>query len=109
MPYLQAGVLQERMAIKKYGLLGTRFPHLNALNGVQSIACFFWAGLLLTIFPPKKGSKLAPVSSYWLAGLTNSIGPACGFQALKNISYPAQVLPRSISIPPQYGFGKQPE
>ena len=85
-----AGVLQEKMAIKKYGLLGARFPHLNALVGVQSMACFLWAGLLLLVFPPTKGSKVAPITAYWLPGLTNSVGPALGFQALKNISYPAQ-------------------
>lgn len=78
------------MALKKYGLLAARFPHLNALVGVQSVACFLWAGLLLLIFPVQ-GGKMAPIASYWLPGLTNSAGPALGFQALKNISYPAQV------------------
>ena len=78
------------MAIKKYGLLGARFPHLNALVGVQSMACFLWAGLLLLVFPPAKGAQVAPITAYWLPGLTNSVGPAMGFQALKNISYPAQ-------------------
>jgi len=91
------GVLQEKMAIKKYGLLGARFPHLNALVGVQSMACFLWAGVLLLVFPPAKGEHVAPITAYWLPGLTNSVGPALGFQALKNISYPAQA---SFGMPP---------
>ena len=33
----------------------------------------------------------APWWSYWSAGITNTIGPAMGIQALKYISYPAQV------------------
>jgi len=89
--YADVGVLQEKMAIKKYSLLGARFPHLNALVGVQSMACFLWAGLLLLLFPPAKGEEVAPITAYWLPGLANSVGPALGFQALKNISYPAQV------------------
>jgi len=88
------------MAIKKYGLLGARFPHLNALVGVQSMACFLWAGVLLLVFPPAKGEHVAPITAYWLPGLTNSVGPALGFQALKNISYPAQVLAKSCKMVP---------
>ena len=37
--YLTQGVLQEAMAIKKYGLAKDRFPHLKALNGVQVSKC----------------------------------------------------------------------
>jgi UDP-galactose transporter B1 len=33
----------------------------------------------------------APWWSYWSAGITNTIGPAMGIEALKYISYPAQV------------------
>lgn len=95
--HASAGVLQEKMAVKKYGLLGARFPHLNALVGVQSMACFLWAGLLLLVFPVK-GKTMAPITSYWLPGLTNTAGPALGFQALKNISYPAQVAQASAHI-----------
>ena len=91
------------MAIKTYGLLGARFPHLNALVGVQSIACFLWAGLLLLVFPSARQKGMAPIASYWLPGLTNTAGPALGFQALKNISYPAQVLPSaSFSKPTMF-------
>lgn len=32
----------------------------------------------------------APWWSYWSAGITNTIGPAMGIEALKYISYPAQ-------------------
>lgn len=40
-----------------------------------------------------RGSKGgAPWWSYWSAGITNTIGPAMGIEALKYISYPAQVF-----------------
>ena len=90
--YLTQGVVQELLATKKYGFLGARFTELKALNGVQSLACFLWAGLLLAALTPRGDwGNFAPFSAYWKAGMTNSIGPACGFEALKNISYPAQV------------------
>lgn len=46
------------------------------------------------IWPSKKGSSGggAPWWSYWSASITNTIGPAMGIEALKYISYPAQVL-----------------
>ena len=70
-----------------------RFTHLKALNGVQSIACFLWAAILVALpfQRPQKGAKIAPWLAYWKPGISNSIGPALGTQALKNISYPAQV------------------
>ena len=65
---------------------------VQALNGVQGVACFLWALLLIQIFGgPAKGQLYAPVTAYWKVGLTNSVGPALGIEALKNISYPAQV------------------
>jgi UDP-galactose transporter B1 len=70
-----------------------RFTFLKALNGVQSIACFFWAAALLTLptFRKPKGVEFAPWYTYWKPGISNSIGPALGSEALKNITYPAQV------------------
>ncbi|KAG2501790.1 hypothetical protein HYH03_000290 [Edaphochlamys debaryana] len=37
---------------------------------------------------------------YWRAGITNSVGPACGMYALKNITYSAQVLAKSCKMVP---------
>ncbi|KAJ9172173.1 hypothetical protein P3X46_015444 [Hevea brasiliensis] len=42
----------------------------------------------------------APWSTYWSAGITNTIGPAMGIEALKYISYPAQVLAKSSKMIP---------
>ena len=99
--YLTQGVLQESLATRKYGLLGHRFPELKALNGVQSAACFLWAFLLLAILqPPALDKKFPPFTVYWKPAVTNSIGPACGFEALKNISYPAQTLAKSSKMIP---------
>ena len=84
--------MQEALAIKRFGPDGERFAGLKALNGIQSVACFLWAALLLaTVARPAKAARLPPVTAYWKAGVTNSIGPALGIEALKNISYPAQV------------------
>lgn len=37
-----------------------------------------------------RSSGGAPWWTYWSAGITNTIGPAMGIEALKYISYPAQ-------------------
>ena len=90
--YLTQGVVQERLSTTKYGLLGARFTQLKALNGIQSLACFLWAAFLVLPFKSRRaGPQTAPWTAYWGAAVTNSVGPACGFEALKNISYPAQV------------------
>ena len=39
-----------------------------------------------------KSNETAQWHDYWLAGITNSIGPALGLVSLKNITYSAQVL-----------------
>ena len=103
--YLTQGVLQERLATSNYAG-GRRFEGLDALHGVQAAACAAFALLLLGVAPglrpkasssgssskKKKGAlSVAPPSSYWRAGLSNSVGPTLGYLALKNISYPAQV------------------
>ena len=42
----------------------------------------------------------APPVKYIGLALSNTIGPACGISALKNISYPAQVLAKSCKMVP---------
>ena len=96
--YLTQGLVQENLSVKKYGLLGDRFPELKSLTGTQAITCFAWAGLLL-LFQAKKPGQ-APFTAYWKPAISNSIGPACGYQALRNISYPAQVLAKSCKMIP---------
>jgi len=98
--YLTQGVVQEALAMKRFGVEQERFPYLKALNGIQSVACFLWAAVLLLIVGQKKDAKLPPFWAYWKPGVTNSIGPACGFEALKSISYPAQVLAKSCKMVP---------
>ncbi|KAF3790241.1 UDP-galactose/UDP-glucose transporter 3 [Nymphaea thermarum] len=48
--------------------------------------------------PRSKGG--APWWSYWSPSITNTIGPAMGIEALKYISYPAQVLAKSSKMIP---------
>lgn len=100
--YLTQGVVQERLSTTKYGLLGARFSQMKSLNGIQSLTCFLWAALLVLPFKARRsGPQTAPWTAYWGAAVTNSVGPACGYEALKNISYPAQVcLETSVSAWP---------
>ncbi|AQK82433.1 UDP-galactose/UDP-glucose transporter 3 [Zea mays] len=42
----------------------------------------------------------APLSKYWGVSVTNTIGPTMGIEALKYISYPAQVLAKSSKMIP---------
>lgn len=51
------------------------------------------------------GSGGAPWWSYWSPGITNTIGPAMGIEALKYISYPAQVLAKSSKMIPVMFMG----
>ena len=84
------GVVQETLATKKFGAEQARFTQLKALNGFQSIACFLWALILILVTHSDREGQ-PPITAYSKAAISNSIGPACGFEALKNISYPAQV------------------
>eukprot|EP00245_Coleochaete_scutata_P007431 TRINITY_DN22841_c0_g1_i1.p1 TRINITY_DN22841_c0_g1~~TRINITY_DN22841_c0_g1_i1.p1 ORF type:complete len:363 (-),score=64.95 TRINITY_DN22841_c0_g1_i1:190-1278(-) len=98
--YLYQGVLQEALSTKKYGLEGVRFKHLAFLNLAQSAVCLLWSLLIMLLFHRREGKGVAPVTAYWLPGITNSIGPALGIEALKYISYPAQVLAKSSKMVP---------
>ena len=103
--YITQGLFQEMLSTKKFE--GERFPHLATLNSFQSWACFAWAFLLIRcqnmmFRADGKGpdANHPPVLAYWKAGFTNCFGPACGFQALYYIPYPAQVLAKSSKMIP---------
>lgn len=92
--YLTQGVVQEALATKRFGPNAARFNGLDALHGLQALACAAWAGALVAA--GAAGGKEArkawpPLSAYWRAGLSNAAGPTLGYLALKNISYAAQV------------------
>ena len=89
-------MLQEALSTKRFGAGQDRFPFLETLNAVQSLVCFLWAAALLLVFPGKKGARPASAFAYLKPAVSNSIGPACGFMALRNISYPAQVSAQSV-------------
>lgn len=103
--YLTQGVVQETLSTKKFGPEQERFSHLSTLNAVQSWACFLWAFFLLRLFPDDEKLGYPPFTAYWKAAVTNCIGPACGFEALKYISYPAQVLAKSSKMIPVMVIG----
>ncbi|CAG9461760.1 unnamed protein product [Pedinophyceae sp. YPF-701] len=102
--YLTQGVVSEELASKTFGPAQERFPHVVSLATVQAAGCFLFAFLILAAFQlvggegPKSG--LPPLTAYLRPALTNSIGPSCGIQALKNVSYPAQVLAKSCKAVP---------
>lgn len=106
--YLTQGVVQETLSTKRFGVEKERFDHLPALTALQSWACFVWALSLLRVAPASLGGAVRgpgaapppPVLAYWRPAVSNSIGPACGLQALRYISYPAQVLAKSSKMIP---------
>ncbi|KAF5207881.1 Udp-galactose transporter [Thalictrum thalictroides] len=97
--YITQGVLQETISTKRFGPEGKRFEHLSFLNLAQNVVCLIWSFMMLKIWS-RSSSGGAPWWSYWSAGITNTIGPAMGIEALKYISYPAQVLAKSSKMIP---------
>ncbi|OVA09052.1 UAA transporter [Macleaya cordata] len=89
--YITQGVLQETVSTKRFGPDGKRFEHLSFLNLAQNVVCLIWSFTMIKLWS-RSSSGGAPLLSYWSAGITNTIGPAMGMEALKYISYPAQAL-----------------
>ncbi|XP_058084104.1 UDP-galactose/UDP-glucose transporter 3-like [Magnolia sinica] len=96
--YISQGVLQETLSTKRFGPDGKRFEHLSFLNLVQNVICFLWSLIMIKLW--SRSTRGAPWWSYWSASITNTIGPAMGIEALKYISYPAQVLAKSSKMIP---------
>ncbi|CAA2971763.1 UDP-galactose UDP-glucose transporter 3 [Olea europaea subsp. europaea] len=96
--YIYQGVLQETVSTKRFGPEKKRFEHLAFLNLAQNVFCLNWSFIMIKIW--SNGGDGAPWWSYWSAGITNTIGPAMGIEALKYISYPAQVLAKSSKMIP---------
>ncbi|XP_072999713.1 UDP-galactose/UDP-glucose transporter 3-like [Typha latifolia] len=97
--YITQGVLQETISTKRFGADGKRFDHFPFLNFAQSVICFVWSFVMIKLWSSSsKGS--APLWSYWSPSITNTIGPTMGMEALKYISYPAQVLAKSSKMIP---------
>ncbi|KAL8550355.1 hypothetical protein ACS0TY_008974 [Phlomoides rotata] len=97
--YIYQGLLQETVSTKRFGPDKKRFEHLAFLNLAQSVVCLIWSFLMIKIWT-NGGDAGAPWWSYWSAGITNTIGPTMGIEALKYISYPAQVLAKSSKMIP---------
>ncbi|XP_011001670.1 PREDICTED: UDP-galactose/UDP-glucose transporter 3-like [Populus euphratica] len=101
--YIYQGFLQETLSTKRFGADGKRFEQLAFLNLAQSVVCLIWSYIMIKIW--STGSSGAPWWSYWSPGITNTIGPAMGIEALKYISYPAQVLAKSSKMIPVMFMG----
>ncbi|XVF85973.1 hypothetical protein PTKIN_Ptkin17bG0159900 [Pterospermum kingtungense] len=97
--YIYQGVLQETLSTKRFGADGKRFEHLAFLNLAQNVVCLVWSYIMLKLWSNSSNGG-APWWTYWSAGITNTIGPAMGIEALKYISYPAQVLAKSSKMIP---------
>lgn len=98
--YITQGFVSELLSKQRYGEQQVRFERMDALVGFQCIACFLWAALLGLIVERGTKEQMPPVKTYALIGITNVVGPVCGVYALKNISYPAQVLAKSCKSVP---------
>ncbi|XP_057871838.1 UDP-galactose/UDP-glucose transporter 3 isoform X2 [Cryptomeria japonica] len=97
--YIYQGFLQETLSTKRFGPDGKRFEHLAFLNFAQNIVCLIWSYIMIILWSTKN-SGTAPLLKYWSPCISNTIGPALGLQALKYISYPAQVLAKSSKMIP---------
>ncbi|XP_043704688.1 UDP-galactose/UDP-glucose transporter 3-like [Telopea speciosissima] len=97
--YITQGVLQETLSTKRFGPDGKRFEHLSFLNLAQNVVCLIWSFMMIKLWSRSRAGG-APWWSYWSAGITNTVGPAMGIEALKYISYPAQVLAKSSKMIP---------
>ncbi|XP_008221675.1 PREDICTED: UDP-galactose/UDP-glucose transporter 3 [Prunus mume] len=97
--YIYQGVLQETLSTKRFGPDGNRFEHLAFLNLAQNVVCLIWSYIMIKLWNSRNAGG-APLWTYWSAGITNTIGPAMGIEALKYISYPAQVLAKSSKMIP---------
>ncbi|QHO59514.1 hypothetical protein HN51_013715 [Arachis hypogaea] len=84
--YIYQGVLQETLSTKRFGPNGERFEHLAFLNLVQNVVCLIWSYIMIKIWP-SGSSGGAPWWSYWSCEITNTIGPAMGIEALKDVIY----------------------
>ena len=107
--YLTQGYVQEAISTREYAPSGARFAQLKALHGLQSFGCFVTAGLVLLAFPGTRGGAAggkggkeaeptAPLLEFLKPSITNSIGPALGIMALKNIPFSSQVLVKSCKM-----------
>lgn len=97
--YIYQGVLQETVSTKRFGPDKKRFEHLAFLNLAQNLVCLIWSFIMIKIWSNGKSGG-APWWTFWSAGVTNTIGPAMGIEALKYISYPGQVLAKSSKMIP---------
>ncbi|OEL22967.1 UDP-galactose/UDP-glucose transporter 3 [Dichanthelium oligosanthes] len=97
--YIYQGVLQETLSTKRFGPEARRFEHLAFLNFAQNVVCFVWSFLMIMLWSGGSSSAgRAPLWKYWGVSVTNTIGPTMGIEALKYISYPAQVRFRLPSV-----------
>lgn len=76
-------LLTLRRPLPSYGPQQERFSQLVFLNLAQAAVCTCWALLWLALRPASKDS--AALSRFWLPALSNTVGPALGLIALKNI------------------------
>ncbi|KAM3706666.1 hypothetical protein ACB098_03G166700 [Castanea mollissima] len=98
MAVIPQSVLNEG-STKRFGPDEKRFEHLSFLNLAQNVVCLIWSFIMIKLWSSGSNGG-APWWKYWSAGITNTIGPAMGIEALKYISYPAQVLEKSSKMIP---------
>lgn len=119
--YLAQGIVQENLAVSRYGIKSEKLPHVVVMNLLQAIGAACTAALLRLGMGSKRNSKgkktkgkvqahasesrRAPLWAFVPPALSNSLGPACGVVALRYIPYPAQVLAKSCKMLPVMAMG----
>lgn len=128
--YLAQGIVQENLAVAKYGSMGKKLPHVVVLNLLQAVGAALTAAILNNAVRRRRSKSRnvhrsgnngdamerekrgafeqpsnAPIWAFVPPALSNSIGPACGVVALRYIPYPAQVLAKSCKMLPVMAMG----
>jgi len=106
--YLTQGWVTEELQSKRFGSAQERFPHIACLSSIQALGCYLFSSIIIVLMGAFNGSQRDKISTekrpqlvdYLRVAITNSIGPTCGVQALKNVSYPAQILAKSCKTVP---------
>lgn len=95
--FLYWGILQERI------MTVSHFPSAPFLNLTQNILGALWS--LLIIYRFGTGFGDAPISWYVRIAFTGATGSACGYAALKYISFPMKELGKSAKCIPTMLIG----
>jgi adenosine 3'-phospho 5'-phosphosulfate transporter B2 len=107
--YLSWGVLQERLMTRGYGPAGEPFQSSQFIVFCNRVLALI-VGLCAVSSGPcgheKRMPHRAPFFAYSFASVSNIMSSWCQYEALKHVSFPAQVLSKSSKIIPVMLMGR---